>query len=93
MTSFETLHNGITRNRLDLVFKGEGAECFCNGCVIADKNQVVDNNTLIDHQVGHSTSNELYKYVLDGEARGAFAGRVLVRHGAQKTISLCLRQE
>lgn len=30
---------------------------------------------------------ELYKYVLDGEARGAFAGRVLVRHGAQKTIS------
>ena len=82
-----TLHNGITRNRLDLVFKGEGAECFCNGCVIADKNQVVDNNTLIDHQVGHCTSNELYKYVLDGEARGAFAGRVLVRHGAQKTTS------
>ena len=31
----------------------------CNGCVIADKNQVVDNNTLIDHQVGHCTSNEL----------------------------------
>ena len=82
-----TLHNGITRNRLDLVFKGEGAECFCNGCVIADKNQVVDNNTLIDHQVGHCSSNELYKYVLDGEARGAFAGRVLVRHGAQKTTS------
>ena len=35
------------------------------GCVIADKNQVVDNNTLIDHQVGHCTSNELYKYVLN----------------------------
>lgn len=82
-----TLHNGITRNRLDLVFKGEGAECFCNGCVIADKNQVVDNNTLIDHQVGHCTSNELYKYVLDDEARGAFAGRVLVRKDAQKTTS------
>ncbi len=82
-----TLHNGITRNRLDLVFKGEGAECFCNGCVVADKNQVVDNNTLIDHQVGHCTSNELYKYVLDDEARGAFAGRVLVRKDAQKTTS------
>ncbi len=82
-----TLHNGITRNRLDLVFKGEGAECFCNGCVIADKNQVVDNNTLIDHQVGHCTSNELYKYVLDDEAHGAFAGRVLVRKDAQKTTS------
>ena len=82
-----TLHNGVTRNMLDLVFKGEGSECFCNGCVIADKNQHVDNNTLIDHQVPHCTSNELYKYVLDENAVGAFAGRVLVRKGAQKTLS------
>ena len=82
-----TLHNGVTRNRLDLVFKGEGAECELNGCVIADKNQHVDNNTLIDHQVGHCDSRELYKYVLDDEAVGAFAGRVLVRHGSQKTTS------
>lgn len=82
-----TLHNGITRNRTDLVFKGEGAECNLCGCVIADKRQHVDNNTLIDHRAAHCTSHELYKYVLDGEAVGAFAGRVLVRHGAQKTIS------
>lgn len=82
-----TLHNGITRNSLDLVFKGEGAECWANGCVIADKSQHVDNNTLIDHQVGHCTSHELYKYVLDDKAVGAFAGRVLVRHDAQKTVS------
>lgn len=82
-----TLHNGVTRNKLDLVFKGEGAECFANGCVIADKTQRVDNNTLIDHQVPHCTSNELYKYVLDDDAVGAFAGRVLVRYDAQKTNS------
>ena len=82
-----TLHNGVTRNKLDLVFRGEGAECFCNGCVIADKSQHVDNNTLIDHQVGHCTSHELYKYVLDEQAVGAFAGRVLVRKDAQKTVS------
>lgn len=82
-----TLHNGITRNKLDLVFKGEGSECFCNGCVIADKRQHVDNNTVIDHQAGHCTSNQLYKYVLDDHAVGAFAGLILVRHGAQKTLS------
>lgn len=82
-----TLHNGITRNQLDLVFKGEGSDCQCNGCVIADKRQHVDNNTLIDHQVGHCTSNELYKYVLTDSAVGAFAGRILVRHGAEKTKS------
>lgn len=82
-----TLHNGVTRNRLDLVFKGEGAECFANGCVIADKSQHIDNNTLIDHQVGHCTSHQLYKYVLGDEAVGAFAGRILVRKDAQKTSS------
>ena len=82
-----TLHNGYTRNRTDLLLKGEGAECWLNGCVIADKRQHVDNNTLIDHQASHCTSHELYKYVLDEQATGAFAGRVLVRPGAQKTVS------
>ncbi len=87
-----TLHNGITRNKLDLTFSGEGAECGCYGCVIADKQQHVDNNTLITHKVPHCTSNELYKYVLDDKAVGAFAGRVLVEHGAQKTSSQMTNQ-
>ena len=87
-----TLHNGVTRNKLDLTFSGEGAECQCYGCVIADKQQHVDNNTLITHKVPHCTSNELYKYVLDDKATGAFAGRVLVEHGAQKTSSQMTNQ-
>ena len=82
-----TLHNGVTRNRVDLTLSGEGAEYVLNGCVIADKEQHVDNNTVIDHKVEHCTSSQLYKYVLDEKATGAFAGRVLVRHGAQKTSS------
>ena len=82
-----TLHNGVTRNMTDLYFKGEGAECFLCGCVIADKRQHVDNNTLIHHQVPRCSSRELYKYVLDDEAVGAFAGKVLVDHGAMKTVS------
>ena len=87
-----TLHNGVTRNKLDLTFSGEGAECHCYGCVIADKKQHVDNNTLIVHKVPHCTSNELYKYVLDDKSTGAFAGRVLVEHGAQKTASQMTNQ-
>ena len=87
-----TLHNGVTRNKLDLTLSGEGAECQCCGCVIADKQQHVDNNTLITHRATHCTSNELYKYVLDDKATGAFAGRVLVEHGAQKTTSQMTNQ-
>ena len=82
-----TLHNGQTRNRTDVTLSGEYAETRMFGCVIADKQQHVDNNTLIDHRVPNCQSTELYKYVLDGEAVGAFAGRVLVREGAQKTTS------
>ena len=82
-----TLHNGMTRNRTDVTLSGEYAETRMYGCVVADKQQHVDNNTLIDHRVPNCQSTELYKYVLDGEALGAFAGRVLVREGAQKTTS------
>ena len=87
-----TLHNGITRNKLDLTLNGDGAECECLGCVIADKQQHVDNNTLITHHATHCTSNELYKYVLNDQSTGAFAGRVLVEHGAQQTNSQMTNQ-
>lgn len=87
-----TLHNGVTRNKLNLDLVEEGAECYCSGCVIADKQQHVDNNTLITHHAAHCTSHELYKYVLDDEATGAFAGRVLVKPGAQKTESQMTNQ-
>ena len=82
-----TLFNGQTRNLCDVYLQGENSEVTLNGCAIASANQRIDNNTLIDHKVGHCTSNELYKYVLDENAVGAFAGKVLVRHGAQHTTS------
>ena len=61
--------------------------------------QLALQNQLTDHRVGHCTSNELYKYVLNDEAVGAFAGRVLVRKDAQQTVShetnqnLCASQQ
>ena len=82
-----TLSNGVTRNGVDIMLAGEGSDVTMNGAVIADGQQHVDNNTLIDHQVPRCTSNELYKYVVDDEAVGAFAGRVLVREGAGQTSS------
>lgn len=87
-----TLHNGVTRNKLDLTFSGEGSECFLNGCVVADKHQHVDNNTVINHAVGNCTSNQLYKYVLDDHAVGAFAGLIYVAKDAQKTLSCEVNQ-
>ncbi len=82
-----TLHNGITRNQLDILFQGSGAECRCNGCAILDKRQHVDNNIFVDHASANCESHELYKYVLDDSSKGAFAGKALVRPGSQKTTA------
>ena len=82
-----TMHNGLSRNTLEVDLAGPYAETGVNGCVVADRQEHVDNNTLIRHSVPHCQSNELYKYVLDDSAVGAFAGKVLVVPDAQKTIS------
>ncbi len=82
-----TLSNGVTRNGIDVYLQGKNSEVILNGAVIADDKQHVDNNTLIDHQVPQCTSNELYKYVIDDEAVGAFAGKIMVREDAQQTSS------
>jgi len=82
-----TIFNGRTRNTVDVRMRGEQASVTLNGCVVADKRQHVDNNTVIDHQAPHGTSRELFKYVADEQATGAFAGRVLVREEAQHTDS------
>ncbi len=82
-----TLFNGTTRNTTEVVLAGEGANINLCGMAIADKNQHVDNHTMIDHTVPNCTSNELFKYVLDDQATGAFAGLVMVRPDAQHTSS------
>ena len=94
-----TLVGGSTRNTTRVTLAGRGAHIDLCGMAIADKQQHVDNHTFIDHAVSDCTSHELYKYVLDDEATGAFAGKVLVREGAQHTDSqqtnrnLCLTRQ
>ena len=94
-----TLQNGTTRNMTQVSLSGKGSEVNLCGMAIADKNEQVDNHTLIDHLTTDCTSNELFKYVLDDRAIGAFAGKILVREGAQRTVSqetnknLCVTKE
>lgn len=82
-----TLAGGLSRNQTDVALVGQGAEANLLGCAITIGHQHVDNNTLIEHVAPACTSNELYKYVVDGSSTGAFAGRILVREGAQQTVS------
>lgn len=78
---------GKSRNRLDVRLRGEEARTELYGAVIADGEQRVDNNILVEHLSPKCTSDMLYKYVLDGQSNGAFAGKVYVAPGAQQTAS------
>lgn len=78
---------GKSRNRVDVRLKGEEAATELYGAVIADGEQRADNNILVEHLSPKCTSDMLYKYVLDGQSVGAFAGKVYVAPGAQQTAS------
>ena len=79
-----TLTNGITRNDFVVNVDGEGAETHLYGMAIEDGTQQIDNFTHIAHNAPHCSSNELFKYVLDGNAVGAFTGRIMVAEGSSK---------
>jgi Fe-S cluster assembly protein SufD len=80
-----TLGGKLVRNDLGAVLGGEGAHVTIDGFYLADEHQLVDNHTSIDHATPHCTSHELYKGILDDQARAVFNGRIIVRLDAQKT--------
>ena len=69
--------------RADL--EGPGADVRCDGVYLGRHRQHMDHHTVVRHHAPHTTSNELYKGVLDDKARGVFTGRIYVHEGAQKT--------
>ncbi len=80
-----TLHGGMVRNNLHVKMNGEGAENHALGLFLADKNQHVDNFTVIEHHSPRCTSSQHYKGVLDDMSTGVFNGKIHVHPDAQKT--------
>jgi len=77
----------LTREEVNAVLDGEGAESHLYGLYVIAGQQHVDNHTIIDHAKPHCPSREVYKGVLDGKAQGVFNGKIIVRPDAQKTDS------
>lgn len=80
-----TLLNGFTRNNIQVNLNGEHCETLLCGMAVGDKNEHIDNQTLINHLSPKCKSTELYKYILDDHATGCFSGKILVAKDAQKT--------
>lgn len=87
LTNIITLHNGLTRNTIEIDLNGQHCETSLCGMVIGDKNQQVDNFTSILHNKPDCHSTELFKYVLDDTSKGGFTGKLYVARDAQKTAA------
>jgi Fe-S cluster assembly protein SufD len=85
-TSFTVdLGGRIVRNNLKAIHMGSNLVSNLYGIFLGSGEQHIDNQTLIDHAVPYCESNEWYKGILEGKARGVFNGKVFVRQDAQKT--------
>lgn len=82
-----TLGTGTTCNRLNVDMQGAHASCTLNGAVIADGTQHADHGIAVHHSATDCSSDVLYKFILDEQSVGAFAGRVVVPHDMQRSVS------
>ena len=78
-----TLTNGNTRNEFNFDIQGDGCHTVLNGLAIGSDAEHIDNNSQLRHASDHSHSSQLFKYVLDGAATGAFEGGIEVCHHAR----------
>ena len=75
----------VVRNQLFVRFKGEGTVAGIRGATLLNGRQHADTTLVADHAAGACISREVFKTVLDGESRGVFQGKIIVRPHAQKT--------
>ena len=80
-----TLSGELVRNNHNVVLADSNCEAHLNGLFISSGTQQIDNHTLIDHQMPHCESNELYKGIAKDKSAGTFNGKIFVRKDAQKT--------
>jgi Fe-S cluster assembly protein SufD len=85
LTNNISLGAKLARNDIHSQLLGEQSHVTMDGLYLVDGEQHVDNHTRIDHAVPNTTSDELYKGVLDGKSHAVFNGKVIVHKDAQKT--------
>lgn len=84
-TNVIVLNGGMIRNDIHVKLDGSGCDSNIYGLYLVDKEQHVDNQVYVDHILPHSTSNELFKGIVDDHAHAVFNGHIHVYRDAQKT--------
>src|SRR6185312_1417428 len=75
----------LVRQEVRVALTGENADVRLNGAYALSGHAHHDFTTLMDHQVPHCASAQVFKGVVAGESRGVYQGRIHVARDAQKT--------
>jgi Fe-S cluster assembly protein SufD len=75
----------LSRTETRVRLEGRGAHCNLSGAYMMRGREHCDNITIVDHLVPDTTAREVFKGVLDDEARGVFQGKLIVHKDAQRT--------
>ncbi len=87
-----TLSGKLRREDLRIQLAGSGAEAHFAAVYTANKKCSVDHHTIVKHLVPHTSSDQLYKGIIDENASGGFNGKVFVEKDAQKSSAKQLNQ-
>lgn len=77
----------LSRVELRVELVGEGARCELSGLSLGRAKQHHDQHVAVWHRVGHCTSEQTFKSVLDDSSRGVFTGMIGIADGADGTAA------
>lgn len=80
------LGGALVRNDIVSDLNDENATVDLLGLFFGQDRQHIDNHTKVNHNAPRTYSNENYKGILDGRARGVFNGRVYIKRDAQQVL-------
>ncbi|MBC9876467.1 Fe-S cluster assembly protein SufD [Bradyrhizobium sp. INPA01-394B] len=80
-----TMGGAVVRNQLFLRLAGEGTNTSVHQASLLAGDQHADTTLTVDHAAAGSQSREVFKAVVDNEARAVFQGKITVQQGAQQT--------
>jgi Fe-S cluster assembly protein SufD len=77
--------NGFFRRQVFAKLNAERANITLNGIVLGKNKDHIDNTIFIEHCAPNTTSNEVFRYILNNNSIGVFQGKIIVRPTAQKS--------
>ena len=86
--SIISLHGGLIENRISADLTEEHAECMLSGLYLLDRSQRFATDVFLRHSVPNCTSDQIFKGILDDQARADFSGLIYVAQDAQKTSAM-----